>query len=384
MIKITKVEILTNQEPIELPDPWRPAWTEPNGEYTTTLNLSLYKVYTDQGIIGYGPNIGGNPTLLKEQDPLQIRRFWYHHMSGKRAGNWGKRAAGLEIALWDIIGKSAKLPVAQLLGARHQKIPVYAATSRLLEIQQHIDQVKLLIDLGFKAVKLRLHRPNPLDDLAMIAAVREAVGNKVEILVDANQNNASSPIGEGYNFWSRRTAIQMAKELDQLDVFFLEEPLPRSDIEGLSMIADSVDMLVAGGEHTPTVVDFSPHLLGGAYDVLQPDITLTGNFGIIGLKEIASAADHYGRLVIPHVTGGGCFFIMFAATLQAMATVDNCPMIEFPFDPPILTPKTLQSVLAKPIWIDDNGSVAVPNKPGLGLEIDENGLEATIAWEFKR
>ena len=113
-MKITKVEILTNSNPIELPIPWRPAWSEPSGPHTNSFNLSLYKVYTDQGIVGYGPNIGGNPELIKNQDPLQIRQFWSHHMGGKRAGNSGKRAAGLEIALWDIIGKMAKL----LLGGK--------------------------------------------------------------------------------------------------------------------------------------------------------------------------------------------------------------------------------------------------------------------------
>ena len=343
----------------------------------------MYKVYTDQGIVGCGPNIGGNPELIKNQDTLRIRQFWSHHMGGKRAGNSGKHAAGLEIALWDIIGKVAKLPVSHMLGAKLQKIPVYAATSRLLETKQQIEQVKSSISLGFKAIKLRFHCPNPLDDLAMISAVRDAVGNQVKILVDANPNNASTSIGDEYEFWSRRTAMQMATELDQLEVFFLEEPLPRKDIEGLSRISSMVEMLVAGGEHTPTVGDFSPHLSAGAYDIVQPDITLTGNLGIIGLKEIASMADHYERLIIPHVTGGGAFFIMFAATLQVMATVDNCSMIEFPFDPPILTLETLQSVLGEPFWIDEDGAITVPCQLGLGIEINEDNLEAPLAWELK-
>ena len=86
-MKITKVEILSAREPIQLPEPWLPAWQEPNGRYATTFGLSLYKVYTDQDIVGYGPNIGGDLHLLKNQNPLQIRQFWYDNMSGKRAGN---------------------------------------------------------------------------------------------------------------------------------------------------------------------------------------------------------------------------------------------------------------------------------------------------------
>ena len=199
-MKITKVEILTNSNPIELPIPWRPAWSEPSGPHTNSFNLSLYKVYTDQGIVGYGPNIGGSPELIKNQDPLQIRQFWSHHMGGKRAGNSGKRAAGLEIALWDTIGKVAKLPVSYMLCTKLQKIPVYTATSRLLDTKQQVEQVKSLIDLGFKAIKLRLHRSNSLDDLAMISAVRNAVGDQVKILVDTNKIMHFHPLETSMNF----------------------------------------------------------------------------------------------------------------------------------------------------------------------------------------
>lgn len=379
-MKITRVEFLTNKEPIHLAEPWRPAWREPDGGYTINFNLSLYKVYTDQGIIGYGPNLGGDPELLRGLNPFHIGQFWHNHMGGRRAGNSGKRAAGLEIALWDIIGKAAQQPVFQLLGAGRQKIPVYAATSRLLEISQHIEQVKSLIDLGFKAIKLRLHRPDPWSDVEVVEAVRNEVGDTIELLVDANQNNFS----EVYKFWSRRTAQQVARELDLLNVYFLEEPLPRNDVEGLAEISASVDMFIAGGEHAPTVDDFKSHLLMGSYDILQPDITLAGNFGIIGLRKVSNVADFFGKLVIPHVTGNGNFFIMLAATLQAMATVDNCPMVEFPYDPPILIPETMQTLLAEPIWIDTDGAIEVPSQPGIGIEIDEGqlALEVSLAWEI--
>ena len=137
--------------------------------------------------------------------------------------------------------------------------------------------------------------------------------------------------------------------MDLLNVYLLEEALPRNDIEGLDIIANSVEMMMVGGEHTPTVLDFNPHLVSGAHDVQQPDITLMGNFGITGLKEVFRVANFYRHQIIPHVTGGGNFFIMLAATLQAMVTADNCLMVEFPYSPPILIPGTLQSILAEPI-----------------------------------
>ena len=97
--------------------------------------------------------------------------------------------------------------------------------------------------------------------------------------------------------------------MDLLNVYLLEEALHRSDIEGLDIIANSVEMMMVGGEHTPTVLDFKPHLVLDAHDVQQPDITLMGNF-----------------------------FIMLAATLQAMVTADNCLMVEFPYGPPYSFP----------------------------------------------
>ena len=89
--------------------------------------------------------------------------------------------------------------------------------------------------------------------------------------------------------------------------------------------------------------------MSGAHDVQQPDITLTGTFGITGLRGVTRCATLYGHQIIPHVTLGGYLFIMLAAILQAMVTADNCPMVEFPDGPPILIPGTLQSILTEPI-----------------------------------
>ncbi|MCS6862801.1 MAG: hypothetical protein NZT92_21055, partial [Abditibacteriales bacterium] len=158
---------------------------------------------------------------------------------------------------------------------------------------------------------------------------------------------------------------------DALNVYFLEEPLPRTDLEGLADIAASVDMFIAGGEHTPTAYDFKEHVLRGAYDILQPDVILGGNFGITGLRKTAIFADHFGRLVIPHVCSGGNGGLFLAATLQAMATVENCPMVEYPYDPPLLTAATQQTNLREPILIDKDGCVKVPDKPGIGVELAE-------------
>jgi len=368
-MKITQVEIVRSRDPLVLPEPWRPAWTEPSGQPVTTFGFSCYRLHTDEGLVGIGPDTGHpHPAMLEGFEPFRVGEFWNRHLSGRRAGNSGQGAAGLEIALWDLIGKAANQPVYKLLGACREKLPVYAATSRLLDKDQHVRQALEIREKGFKAVKLRLHRPNPWDDLAVVEAVREAVGEDLLILVDANQNNTS----EGYAYWSRRTALQMARELDDLDVYFLEEPLPRRDVEGLAEIAASVEMFIAGGEHSPTIHDFKEPILSGAYDILQPDALMTGNFGITGLRELATVADYFGRLIVPHVLSNALFPLAMAATLHAMATVENCPLVEYPYDPPILTPETMQAMVKEPLLIDEEGYVQVPDGPGLGIEIDED------------
>jgi len=373
-MKVIKVKVVRNKEPIQLPEPWLSAWNSPGGKPVTSLGFSFYKVYTDEGIVGIGPNTGASTALLEGFEPFHVGEFWNRHMSGRRSGTFGKGAAGLEIALWDIIGKAANKPVYKLLGACRDKIMVYAATSRLLEKEQHVRQVQEIMNEGFKAVKLRLHRPNPWDDLAVVEAVRGVVGDGIMILVDANQNNPSF----GYKFWPRRTALKMARELDKLNVYYLEEPLPRKDVEGLAEIASSVDMFIAGGEHSPTVYDFKAHLLRGAYDIIQPDVILGGNMGVTGVRKAAEMADCFERLIIPHVCSNGNFSILLAATLQAMATVDNCPMVEYPFDPPILAVDTIQTIVKEPILIGKDGFVKVPDKPGIGIEIDEEKLSGKV------
>jgi len=161
----------------------------------------------------------------------------------------------------------------------------------------------------------------------------------------------------------------VAQELDSLGLYFLEEPLPRTDIEGLAEIAATVDMYIAGGEHVPTTYGWRPYLQASAYDILQPDLVMGGNLGITGARK--------GRLIIPHVLmSGAAFPLCLAPSLHTMAAVDNCPMVEYPYDPPVLTQSTTQSFFTEPLHIDADGCIPLPDKPGLGLELDEDRLRA--------
>jgi L-alanine-DL-glutamate epimerase-like enolase superfamily enzyme len=196
----------------------------------------------------------------------------------------------------------------------------------------------------------------------------------MQILVDANQNNAAA----GFPFWSRRTARRVARELQWLDVTWLEEPLPRADLAGLAELSAATELYIAGGEHCANIYEFRDALFAGAYDVVQPDVIL-GTIGITGIRKVAVLADAVGRLVAPHVCTGGNNGFYLAATLQALGTITNAPFIEYTLEPPVLTPDVLQLPLKEPILIDEDGMVAIPQGPGIGIELDEAAIEPYTA-----
>jgi D-galactarolactone cycloisomerase len=372
-MKIVRIETITNKKPVPLPEPWRPAWNEPDVKPTQTTGFSFYRVHTDEGIVGIGPSTGGIPPSVEEtlvgQDPTYVHHFWETRMRGRGAALGSRSWGGLEIALWDIAGKVAGQPIYKLLGAYRDRVMAYAATAQLKSPQALAQTAVAFKQQGIKAIKLRLHRPDPEEDLDVVRAVREAAGADMHILVDANQNNESLT----YHYWSRRTAMNVARELDRLGVYWLEEPLPRSDLEGLAEIAAAVDTYIAGGEHCSSIYEFRDALFAGAYDVVQPDVIL-GNIGISGIVKVSVLADAVGRLVVPHVCGGGNNGLYLAATLQALGAISNCPFIEYTLDPPALMPDTLQLILKEPIRIDGEGYVQIPARPGIGVEIDEEAV----------
>ena len=112
------------------------------------------------------------------------------------------------------------------------------------------------------------------------------------------------------------------------------------------------------------------HVLSDTYDILQPDVTL-GDIGITGTRKIADFAASYGKTIVPHVCGLGSFAFNFHAMLHAVAAVENCPLIEYPYDPPILTDESQQMILKEPVTLASDGTVSPPDRPGIGVEIDE-------------
>ena len=267
-----------------------------------------------------------------------------------------------------MMGARIELEHFRLFGVCRQKIPAYVATAQLHSPDEHAKEAVYYRDKGVQAIKLRLHRPNHEDDLKVVEAVKDAVGDDMTIMADANQNN----LAPNYNYWSRKTAMWMARKLDALDVFFLEDPLPLSDTAGLKQLADAVDMAISGGEHARDIYHFRDLLFSGAFDTVQPDVILgTPGLGITGMRRVAEIARSVGKLIVPHVYTGGVCGLALAATLQVLASVKNCSYVEYPLEPPSLTVENQHGLLKEPILIEKDGYVRVPQLPGIGVEINE-------------
>src|SRR5207248_530396 len=181
----------------------------------------------------------------------------------------------MEMTLWDIIGKVAGLPVARLWGGFSDRVVAYCATAEVRSPAQRVDDVQRMLSEGYKAVKFRFHLTNPRDDLKVVEAVRAVVGDRIEIMVDANQAGVEPGHG-GHHSWGFPTALAVARELELMQVRWLEEPLPRHDYDGLHRLRDKLDTLaIAGGEDNHGLHEFKLLIDRGCYDILQPDALLS-------------------------------------------------------------------------------------------------------------
>ncbi|MBI2909056.1 MAG: mandelate racemase/muconate lactonizing enzyme family protein [Chloroflexi bacterium] len=364
-MKITDIKVSLLDIPY--PVPLRMAPT-PDVELKSQLT-TLVQIYTDEGIMGVGASgrdearvveTQVKPYLLN-QDPLQLEKRKY---AVRAAQAWL-----VDIALCDIVGKAAGLPLYKLWGACQDRIKAYASGPSKRPPEAVAEGAQRFVEQGFKAIKLRAHNWTVKEDVALVEMVRNAVGDHMEIMVDANQAAIPyrpNPIGP---FWDVKRALDTAKAFHELGVVWLEEPLGRYQYRNLARLTQESDLLIAGGEGNIGIHEFRDLLEIGAYDILQPDPTLSE--GLSQMRKIAAAAEMHDRLFIPHHGYSG---IGLAANLQLCGALPNSPWLEYMIDPPYRTVETYQQlcgVIKEPLLIDKEGYVPVPQKPGLGVEIDE-------------
>ncbi|MCI0634845.1 MAG: mandelate racemase/muconate lactonizing enzyme family protein, partial [Actinobacteria bacterium] len=273
----------------------------------------------------------------------------------------------VEVAVWDLLARAEGEPLWRMLGAGRDRIAAYASSGELVDADERVRRCRALSDAGVRAVKIRLHSDDWRVDLPVIEAVRDAVPG-LEVMVDANQGWRMP--GDLTRRWNVETAIAFAKELQRLDVYWLEEPLPTEDLEGYAELARATGLRVAAGEFVRTAAEARDLVVRAEIDVVQPDVVLSG--GITGARRIAAIAEREGRVWSPHTWSNGYGLLV---NLHAALAFSNCPYLEVPYDPPAWSAERRDWLLPVTLEIDSDGTIGPPPGPGLGVVPDFDALE---------
>ena len=340
--------------------------------YARNRETLLVRITTDDGQVGWGetlasvaPQIGAQiiRTLLAPQligrDPCAGEVIWtdiYRSMRDRRhlTGFFSDALAGCDTALWDLRGKILGQPVYTLLGGPYlDRVPLYASgvggatpEARATAARGHVEQ-------GFEAIKLHLTSGRD-DALATVAAVREAVGPGVKLMVDA------------HNTFDVAGAIQLGRELERYDVFFFEAPTDPENVAGLAEIAAALQVRIATGESERSRYQFRDRLVARAIDVAQPDL---GYVGLSEMLRIAVLAEAFHVPLVPPLSAG--LGTCIAATLHLVTSIPNFLLLEYQEHSFALANRLLRAPLRR-----EGGYMLLPEGPGLGVEPDEAVLAA--------
>jgi len=366
-MKITEVRAWLCHYP--LPGTFWPTWIPAFPQTKNTCLIIALK--TDQGIEGYSAGVGildESKSLVGLLRPFLINRdpFLVEDTIKmlRSAFFLGYKSWFVEVALWDIIGKVCGQPIYKLLGGGPGVLQAYCSTGELHAPEKRAEEVLKLREMGFKAVKLRVKAMAMKDDILLVEKVRKAVGDDFTLMVDANQGWPIHAFG-AYPRWSLKRAMATCRAYEDLGVRWMEEPLFKTDYEGYAQLRASTTVPIAGGEFNSDLSEFRDLIEKNCLDVVQPDATIAT--GILNAKKVAGMAEAHNLEFSPHTWTNG---LGFAANLQVMAASPNCFYCEFPFEPPAWVPEARDFMLKEPFRIDKDGNVKVPDKPGLGVELD--------------
>jgi D-galactarolactone cycloisomerase len=357
-MKITRLQTYQLSYPIRRPYANSSVWNR-------RRDVGVVEVTTDSGATGWGE--GGHlpeTSVLSQhvlgRDPFDVEALGRAVMlAGCSQAGW----SGVDIALYDIMGKTVGRPVHQLLGgAVREHIPVYASGLFLYNAEHPTadlaQEAGAYAAAGFPAVKMKIGFGARVD-AARVAAVRAAIGPDVLLAVDANCA------------YDAGTAIASTRAVAEHDIYWYEEPVPPTEIEAYVEIRRAASMQLAGGEALEGLGAFRDLVSNRALDIVQPDISIAGGF--TACQKIAALTEAHGVRTLPHMWGSS---IRLAATLHWHAVLPDGPGLFpepslFEFD---MTENALRTELAQEPFVQQGGTVAVPDAPGLGLEINRSVL----------
>jgi L-alanine-DL-glutamate epimerase-like enolase superfamily enzyme len=351
----------------------------------------LVEIETDERVIGIGEaGVAGGATssvidkvlrpMLIGEDPLLIEGLWQKMFA--RTRQYGRRGivmnaiSGIDIALWDLAGKVTKLPLYRLLGGCRDRVEAYASGGFYQEgksVDDLAGEAEGYRARGFKGVKMKVGRNpstqthlrhlvdhpelcevEPEEDIARVAAVRRALGPQAKLMVDVNCA------------WSPAMAIQMGHALEPYDLYWIEEPVATDDTDGSARVAAALAAPIAGYETEIGLYGFRELITRGAVDIVQPDIAWSGGFS--ECRRIAALAQAHHLMVAPHAFAGA---VLLAAALHFVASIPNGLVLEFDQNPNGLR----DELLKEPVRIENDGTIKLPERPGLGIELDRAAVE---------
>jgi L-alanine-DL-glutamate epimerase-like enolase superfamily enzyme len=368
--KVTIAAIEITQHRLAFDPPFHASWdTKPRHHWDATI----VRVHTDAGLTGVGSGdlmlgFAGHEHLFIGQDALAIERHW--RVLNNISFHYG-RCWPLDLALWDLAGKITGQPCWKLLGGLSDRVRAYASSGTLREPAKLADAAEAYLARGFGALKIRFHRGDWRKDIKALEAVRQRVGTRLELMVDCNQGWRLPQ--DTYPPWSLKDAVTLARELEKLGVYWMEEPLHRGDREGMRRLRGMTDIRIAGGEMTRELYEFRDLIVEGALDVLQPDVALVG--GITGLRRVGHMAADHNLVFTPHTWTNGMGVM---ANAQLVAGMADAPFLEFPYDPPEWGLDRRDYMLATPLDVGKDGYILLPDRPGMGYELAEDVLRKTM------
>jgi D-galactarolactone cycloisomerase len=335
----------------------------------SSRSTTLVRIETDEGISGLG-SCSGNGELIEViitrilkpvligMDPSKIDEIWektYVRGGHKEFGSRGigvVALSGVDVALWDVLGKVRGVPIYQLLGGKcRDKVPVYATALYPEEPAVVAEKAASFAERGFQGVKIKVGF-DLAQDIGIIRAVRRKVGKDFTVMADANQ---------GYTL---KVALEAAKAFAGEGVLWLEEPLFVEDIAGHAALREESNILIALGENLHTHYAFDDFVRGQAVDVMQPDVARAGGISEI-IKIAAAAADH--NLALSFHTWGDAVALAASLHLAAALEVSSVMELDDTYNP------LRELLLRKPLVVCD-GFMAPPDKPGLGVELNDETL----------
>jgi len=373
-MKVTSIELI----PVSCPAPSVLRWGRSE---TRHLRGTLVLIHTDEGITGVSAapvGIDLQRVLLSNviepivvgSDPQAIESTWSRLAARVRGQDAGDLVGAIDVALWDIVGKIAGLPLYRLFGGDRARLQCYAAPSMRPDVDQLLDEVVAYRDQGFQGVKLRIGLgpvgwagDNPRDqrkDFAILTGARKLLGDEYTIGADTDKT---------YDF---SMTLKLAPLVNELGLAWLEEPVGTDEriqyIRELRRVGQHVQVPISGGQEFFGPEQFDGLLQAEAVDIVQPDVCHAG--GLTPLRKVAAMAEGRRMGCMPHVNCGGGHDLEMLAAAHALAAMPGEQLLCYPaYDSPLRT-----DLVSQPPRVAA-GFLELPTAPGLGVELDPRAVE---------